>query len=58
MRSNRSHVASDRERQNGIQRATIFECTAALKIFTLEHDTPIRSLIEGGRAHHRRARQT
>jgi hypothetical protein len=58
MRSNRSNVASYRERQNGIQRATIFECTAVLKIFTLKHDTPVRSLIEGGRVHHRRPRQT
>ena len=58
MRCNRADVAGYRQRQNGIQRAAIFECTAVLKIFALKHDTPVRPLIEGGRAHHRRARQS
>jgi hypothetical protein len=58
MRCNRGDVARYCERKNGIEGTAIFERTAVLKILTLEDDTPIRSLIEGGRAHYGRPQQS
>jgi hypothetical protein len=48
----RGDVTSDRKRQDGVKCAAILERATVLKVFALEHDSPIRPFIEGGRDHH------
>jgi hypothetical protein len=50
-------IASHRKRQYGIERTAVFEGAAMLKIFALEYDSPVGSLVQSGRAYNRRSHQ-
>jgi hypothetical protein len=57
MGRNGGDVACHGQRENCVERTTVFECAAVLEIFALEDDTSVCPFVEGRRAHDGRPHQ-